>query len=51
MLFGVEKMSNNIEKWYIKHEKMTTKQAIIIIAIIAACFIGVALVNYFNSWV
>lgn len=31
-----------------KHEKMTTKQATIIIAIIVACFVGVGLVNYFE---
>lgn len=36
---------------YEKHEKMTTQQATIIIAIIAACFVGVGLVNYFNGWV
>lgn len=31
-----------------KHEKMTTKQANIIIAIIVVCFVGLGLVNYFE---
>ncbi len=31
-----------------KHEKMTTKQANTIIAIVAACFVGIGLVNYFG---
>jgi len=32
-----------------KHEKMTTTQANIIIAIIAVCFIVIGLVNYFGT--
>ncbi len=34
---------------YKKHEEMTTEQANIIIAIIAACFVGIGLVNYFGT--
>ena len=33
---------------YKKHEEMTTEQAIIIIAIIASCFVMLWLVNYFG---
>lgn len=32
-----------------KHEEMTTKQATIIILVIATCFIVLALVNYFGG--
>lgn len=35
---------------YKKHEEMTTKQTTIIIAIIAACFVGIWLVNHFGIW-
>lgn len=33
---------------YKKHEEMTPKQANIIIAIIATCFVGIWLVDYFR---
>lgn len=35
--------------YYKKHEEMTTQQATIIIAIIALCFVGLGLVNYFGD--
>lgn len=42
MLFGGARMIFDFEK----HEKMTTKQAKIIIAIIVACLVGIHLVNF-----